>query len=70
MMRLSNRIAATALAAVMAVSMPVSYTHLKEKLKIIKSLDFSIKTWYIHYTKQCFERTLHRSMTCKERCLP
>jgi len=42
----------------------------KEKLKIIKSLDFSIKTWYIHYTKQCFERTLHRSMTCKERCLP
>ncbi len=24
----------------------------------------------IHYTKQCFERTLHRSMTCKERCLP
>ena len=23
------------------------------------------KMWYIHYTKHCFERTLHRSMMCK-----
>jgi len=42
----------------------------KEKLKIIKSLDFSIKTWYIHYTKQCFERTFYRSMMWNERCPP
>ena len=23
------------------------------------------KMWYIHYTKHCFEKTIHRSMMCK-----
>ncbi len=30
------------------------------------SIAFSFeKMWYIHYTKHCFERTLHRSMMYK-----
>ena len=49
--------------AILRISLEGQLQDVFEIEKILLAIFY--KMWYIHYTKHCFERTLHRSMMYK-----